>query len=908
MEAKNYKATLNMPATTFEMRGNLPKKEPAMAQQWEKEDQYHQVLQRHKGQKAFVLHDGPPYANGNLHAGTAMNRVIKDFINRSHAMNGYYTPFFPGWDTHGLPIENAVQKLGVDRKSMPKDQFRAQCEAYAKQQVETQMATMKRLGTMADFDHPYITLQKGFEARQIRTFGQMATKGLIFQGYKPIYWSPYNETAIADSEIVYFDRKDTSIFVAFKVADGKGVLNGDESFVIWTTTPWTIPANLAICLNERFMYAVVETNKGKLIVLDSKVDQLMAKFEITDYKVVRTIPGKDLEFVSAYHPLYPQRTSLVILGDHVTDEDGTGCVHTAPGHGAEDFTVCQKYKIPTFCPVDGKGCLTEEAGPDLAGMFVFDANAKVIEMLSDCGALMATESIVHSYPHDDRLKKPVIFRATKQWFCSIDKIRDQLLDVIDHKVQWHNQWGQIRIHNMIASRGDWCISRQRLWGVPIPIIYTEDGTPIMEAQVFDHIADLFEAYGSNVWFQREAKDLLPDGYTNPLSPNGIYTKENDIMDVWFDSGSSFNELQARGYDFPADLYFEGSDQYRGWFNSSLIVSVATKDSAPYKAVLSHGYVCDSKGEKMSKSVGNVVNPLDVISQYGADIFRLWAMTSDYTEDMRIGAENLKQVAEQYRKVRNTFKFMLGNVDANDFDPKTDMVAYNDLDALNRYMLQRLKQVNAAVIDDYMHYNFVAASVKLTNFMVNELSAYYLSYTKDILYIESKNNPSRRGVQSVIWQLTDTLCKLWAPVLVFTMEEVWQHFSDTSDTSVHYTQFNTLDDIVSDDALITSMSEALKVRSDVLKALEVARNEGKIKDNQQAAVILTMSQDDQNALTTLIPNLAQWMIVSKVTLSVGEPSNEVSKAEGHVCPRCWNVVDDVDEAGLCPRCHAILNAE
>lgn len=906
MEGKNYKDTLNMPRTDFEMRGNLPKKEPLMAKQWEAEDQYHQVISRHHGQKAFVLHDGPPYANGNLHAGTAMNRVIKDFINRSHAMNGYYTPFFPGWDTHGLPIENAVQKLGVDRKSMPKDAFRAKCEEYAKGQVETQMATMKRLGTMADFDHPYITLQKGFEARQIRTFGKMAAQGLIFQGYKPIYWSPYNETAIADSEIVYFDRKDTSIFVAFKVADTKGVLDGDESFVIWTTTPWTIPANLAICLNERFMYAVVETTKGKLIVLDSKVDQLMAKFGIDQYRVIKTIVGKDLEYITAHHPLYADRTSLVILGDHVTDEDGTGCVHTAPGHGAEDFAVCQKYKIPTFCPVDAKGCLTDDAGAALSGMFVFDANSKVIDMLDQCGALMATETITHSYPHDDRLKKPVIFRATKQWFCSIDKIRDQLLDQIDHHVTWHNQWGQIRIHNMIASRGDWCISRQRLWGVPIPIIYNEDGSPIMDEAVFDHIADLFEQYGSNVWFQKEAKDLLRDGYTNPASPNGGYTKENDIMDVWFDSGSSFNELQARGYDFPADLYFEGSDQYRGWFNSSLIVSTASKGCAPYKAVLSHGYVCDSKGEKMSKSVGNVVNPMDVIDQYGADIFRLWAMTSDYTEDMRIGPENLKQVAEQYRKVRNTFKFMLGNVNADDFDPTTDQLAYADMSALNRYMLLRLKAVNAAVIDDYMHYNFVAASVKLTNFMVNELSAYYLSYTKDILYIQAKDDPQRRGVQTVIWQLTDTLCKLWAPILVFTMDEVWHHFTDTSETSVHYTQFNALDDIADDPSLIESMEIAMSVRADVLKALEQARNDGKIKDNQQAALSLVLPQEKVDALHAVIDNIAQWLIVSKVDISSGPTQINVQKANGHVCPRCWNVVEEVDEDGLCPRCHGIIH--
>ena len=665
----DYKDTLHMPNTGFEMRGNLANKEPGILDKWQKQDYYKRILEKNEGNKPFILHDGPPYANGNLHAGTAMNRTIKDIIVRSKAMAGYYTPFFPGWDTHGLPIENAIQKLGVNRKEVTAKEFREKCEEYAHQQIAGQMATEKRLGQVADYEHPYITLNKEFEARQVRSFAKMALDGMIFQGLKPIYWSPWQETAIADSEIVYFDKKDTSIFVAFDVLDGKGVLDGDEKFVIWTTTPWTIPSNLAICLNDYLDYCVVNTEKGKLIFLESKIDELLPKFGLTNLGVLKHFKGRDLEYVTVKHPFYPERPSVVILGSHVSDEDGTGCVHTAPGLGTDDFIVGKKYGIEPFSPVDDKGCLTIEAGEDLVGKFVVGdepdgANVAVIKKLAACGALLGKEKITHSYPHDDRLKKPVIFRSTVQWFASIDKVKPQLLEAIK-KVKWCNSFGEVRLTNMIASRKDWCISRQRLWGVPIPIIYTEDKKPIIEKEVFDHIADLFEEYGSNVWFEREAKDLLPEGYNNPASPNGIYTKEKDIMDVWFDSGSSWNELIARGYDYPCDLYFEGSDQYRGWFNSSLIVSVAVNGTAPYKSVLSHGYVCDSKGEAMHKSVGNVVNPLDIINKYGADIFRLWAASEDFKADMRIGDSNLKQVSDQYRKIRNTFRFLLGVT--SDFD-------------------------------------------------------------------------------------------------------------------------------------------------------------------------------------------------------------------------------------------------
>ena len=587
----NYKDTLLMPKTDFEMRGNLPKKEPKYVERWQENDMYNKVIQQNEGKDSFVFHDGPPYANGNMHMGHMLNKVIKDVICRYKNMNGFYTPYIPGWDTHGLPIENAIQKLGVNRKEMPTAKFREKCDAYAHEQVNKQMEQLIRMGTFADYKHPYLTLQHEFEARQIEVFAKMAMDGLIFKGLKPVYWSPSSESALAEAEVEYHDIKSPTIFVKFQVKDGKGVLDNDVNFVIWTTTPWTIPANLAICLNASYNYALVETEKGKLIVLDTLVDELMAKFEITDYKVVNHYKGSELEYITCQHPLY-DRESLVILGDHVTADSGTGCVHTAPGFGADDFFVGQKYNLPAYCNVDEHGCMMEDCGEWLAGQYVDDANKTVTMKLDEIGALLKLEFITHSYPHDWRTKKPIIFRATDQWFCSLDKIRDKLLSEIDN-VNWLNEWGHIRIYNMIRDRGDWCISRQRTWGVPIPIFYCEDGTPIIEQEVFDHISELFREHGSNVWFERDEKDLLPEGYTNEHSPNGIFKKEKDIMEVWFDSGSSHTGVMVeRGFNYPVDLYFEGSDQYRGWFNSSLIIGVAAHGKAPYKTVLSHGFVLD----------------------------------------------------------------------------------------------------------------------------------------------------------------------------------------------------------------------------------------------------------------------------------------------------------------------------
>ena len=905
----DYKDTLHMPKTDFEMRGNLANKEPGILEKWEKDDHYHKILEKNKGNKPFVLHDGPPYANGNLHAGTAMNRTIKDIIVRSKAMAGYYTPFFPGWDTHGLPIENAIQKLGVNRKEVSPKEFREKCAEYAHKQIAGQMATEKRLGEVADYDHPYITLNKEFEARQVRSFAKMALDGMIFQGLKPIYWSPWQETAIADSEIVYFDKKDTSIYVAFDVLDGKGVLEGDERFVIWTTTPWTIPSNLAICLNEAFDYAVVNTEKGKLIFLASKVDELLPKFGLTNLGILKTFKGKELEYITVKHPFYPERPSLVILGNHVSGEDGTGCVHTAPGLGTDDFLVGKKYGIEPFSPVDDKGCLTSEVGEDLAGKFVVGddedgANVAVIKKLAHLDALLGKEKITHSYPHDDRLKKPVIFRSTVQWFASIEKIKPELLKAIK-EVKWLNSFGEVRLTNMIAARKDWCISRQRLWGVPIPIIYAEDKTPIIEKEVFDHIADLFEQYGSNIWFEKEAKDLLPEGYTNDKSPNGIFTKEKDIMDVWFDSGSSWNELIARGYEYPCDMYFEGSDQYRGWFNSSLIVSVAVNGTAPYKSVLSHGYVCDSKGEAMHKSVGNVVNPLDIINKYGADIFRLWAASEDFKADMRIGDSNLKQVSDQYRKIRNTFRFLLGVT--SDFD--NNSVDYKDLEPIDKYILISLNEMVLKTKEAYANFDFVLATNTMTNFMTNDLSSYYCDYAKDILYCDE--GLRRRQVQTVLVKAIDDLVKLWSPVLVFTSDEVYSFFKP-NEKSVHYTHFPENEVYENSEEIKKDFARLHELRDDILKALEEARQEKIIGKSLEAHVYLHVSVEDKKLLDKNFKDkVNQWLIVSKVTYTDDTLTKyencevKVEKVDGVTCPRCWNITDSKDPEGLCDRCKKVL---
>ena len=916
----NYKDTLLMPKTGFEMRGNLPKKEPKYVERWKELNLYELVNETTKDRKPFAFHDGPPYANGNMHMGHMLNKVIKDVIVRYKQMTGYHVPYIPGWDTHGLPIESAIQKLGVNRKEMSVAAFREKCKEYALEQVNKQMAQVVRMGTLADYDHPYLTLHKSFEANQIDVFAKMAMDGLIYKGKKPVYWSYSSESALAEAEIEYYDVKSPTIFVTFDVKDGKGVLNGDEKFVIWTTTPWTIPANVGICLNANLVYAVVDTEKGKLIMLESKVEELCEKFKLEKHDVIKTYTGKELEYVTCYHPfngLYPyyDRDTVVILGDHVTDEAGTGCVHTAPGHGVDDFNCgFGVYHLPVLCPVDDKGLMMEEAGDFVAGQHVDKANKIIGQKLDELGHLLHLEFITHSYPHDWRTKKPVIFRATAQWFCSIDKIRDKLLSEIDN-TNWLNPWGHIRIYNMIKDRGDWCISRQRSWGVPIPIFYCEDGTPVMDEKVFKRISELFREHGSNIWFEKDEKFLLPEGYTNEHSPNGIFKKETDIMDVWFDSGSSHTGCMKErlGY-YPMDLYFEGSDQYRGWFNSSLIIGTAVYGQAPYKTVLSHGFVLDGKGNKMSKSLGNVVDPIKLVNQYGADVVRLWATSVAYQSDVRISDEIMKQVSESYRKIRNTLRFLHGNL--NNFKVE-NLVPVDQLELVDEYVLGQLNKVIVDTKAAYEKYDFAEANQIMSNYLINVLSAFYGDFTKDILYIEKEDNFRRRQVQTVLYYNLKALTRLYSPILVFTTEELHDYFDfgeEKAPSICLEAEPQTLE-LPHLDQANALLSKFLEVRKDVLKALEEKRNEKVIGKSLEAKVYLSLKEDYKD-VEALKDTLKLMFIVSKCELVENHEGFEefdtsfvkVEKFNGHVCARCWAVydADEMHDEELCERCYEVVN--
>lgn len=894
-----YKNTLLMPKTDFEMRGNLTQKEPRFQARWAEQNLYETMKAKHADKKPYVLHDGPPYANGNIHIGHALNKILKDMVVRSHHMLGYQSSFIPGWDTHGLPIETAISKLGHNRKTMTTAQFRALCDDYAKKQIQTQMVDMKALGTIGDYDHYYATLQKEFEANQIEVFAKMALDGLIYKGLKPVYWSPSSESALAEAEIEYHDKKDTTLYVPFAVVEGKGLVETGDQFVIWTTTPWTLPANLAICLNPALTYVKVKTEKGNLIFAKALMTTLLEKFKFVESEVIAEFKGSECEYITTKHPFY-DRTSLVILGDHVTDEDGTGCVHTAPGHGVEDFNVGRLYHLDAFCPVDDKGCMTAEAGDFLVGQFVEDANKTVITKLSEVNALLAIESIVHPYPHDWRTKKPVIYRATDQWFASIEKIRSKLLHEIN-QVKWLPEWGQLRMHNMIKDRGDWCISRQRAWGVPIPIFYTEANTAIMDKEVFQHVADLFRAHGSNIWFEWDVKELLPEGYTHADSPEGHFRKETDIMDVWFDSGSSHTGvIKERGGELPVDLYLEGSDQYRGWFNSSLIISTAVHGHSPYRNVVSHGFVLDGKGEKMSKSLGNTVEPNKVVKQSGADILRLWASSIDYQSDVRISDDLLKQVIENYKKMRNTFRFILGNI--SDFTEQ-DKVDLKDLPKVDTYILDELNRIIKLSLHAYRNFDYKTMVSAISNFMTNEMSAYYLDFTKDILYIEKAKGLRRREVQTVLHTVIDALHRLLAPVLVHTMEEVHDYLVPGSD-SVHTLEFPEVMDLNEVDH--EAWAQLFALRSEIFKALEEARAEKIIGKSLEAKLVVSLSPQLKALVEATVPNFAQWLIVSQVEVLEADKTHvKVEVAEGITCPRCWNMTHSHAEDGLCERCAAVI---
>lgn len=897
----NYKDTLLMNKSNFEMRGNLNVKEPLLVEKWEKENLYEEMNLNRKDAKEFVLHDGPPYANGDMHCGHMLNRILKDLVIRYKNMNGFKTPFVFGWDTHGLPIENMVTKSGINRKTTPIVEFRQKCEEYALKQVEKQKEQVRRLGLVGDFDHPYLTLQKEFEAAQIAAFSSMALKGLIYKGLKPVYWSPSSESALAEAEIEYADVLSHSIYVAFKVKDGKGLLDTDTSLIIWTTTPWTLPANLAISAHPDFIYGLYSTNKGKFVFLKEFEKSLSEELGFEDVKLLKEFKGKDLEFVVCKHPFY-DRDSLVIVGTHVTNDAGTGLVHTAPGHGVEDYQVCLNYPghgLEPYCPVDEKGYMMKGTGEGIEGLFYEQANDAVLDIISKNGALLKHTTFTHSYPHDWRTKKPLIFRATSQWFCSIEPIREDLIKAI-HEVKWYPSWGENRMVNMIKDRGDWCISRQRAWGVPIPIFYCEDGTPIIEEKVFKHVEELFREHGSNIWFAKSAKELLPEGYTNPHSPKGEFTKENDIMDVWFDSGSSWNAvLVGRGIKYPSDLYLEGSDQYRGWFNSSLIVSLAVNGVAPYKVVTSHGWVLDEHGEQMHKSKGNGVDPTKIANVYGADILRLWVSSVDYQQDVRIGENLIKQVAEQYRKIRNTLKFISWNLVDYDFSE------VKELERVDLYILAKLNRLVRNVKESFEKYDFASATSEIMNFMSFDLSTFYLDISKDTLYCDKKSSLRRKQTQYVLYKVGETLLRLLNPILPFTMDEFNNNLPGKRAKNVQLLDYPEVEDMKDEDSLLNEYEKVLELRSEVLKALEESRNNKIIGSSQEALVNIP---DSEIAHLFSLKELAKIFVVSEVNLS-NSNKIEVIHHPGCKCDRCWNydlkAVKQEDGTYLCPRCLEVI---
>ncbi len=912
------KKTLNLGKTKFKMRGNLPVREAQSQKKWEENKLYEQRLKLNEGKPHFDLHDGPPFANGNIHMGHAMNKISKDIIVRFKNMNGYYAPFVPGWDTHGLPIEQELAKKGVDRKTMDRVKYRNLCKDYAVKEIKKQMKDFKRLGVMADWDHPYITLQPKYEAEEIRIFGKMYEKGYIYKGKKPVYWSPSSESTLAEAEVEYHNDKSPSIYIAFPVKDGKGILDPKNTyFVIWTTTPWTIPSNQGITVNPQFDYSVVKVGDKRYVIGTNRLEAVAKDLGWKDYKVVQHMKGTDMDRMVAKHPLYDQ-DSLVMNAMHVTADDGTGLVHTASGFGEDDFNVAQSYGLPVFSPIDAQGRFTKDVpDPDLVGMFYDDANKVVSEKLKKSGNLLKLGFFTHAYPHDWRTKKPVIYRATTQWFASIDKIRQQILDQID-KTKFIPSWGKTRLYNMIKDRGDWVISRQRAWGVPLPIFYAEDDTPIVTPETIEHIAQIFAKEGSNAWYTHTAKELLPDGFTSKHSPNGKFRKEKDILDVWFDSGSSHRAVleQRKNLHFPADLYLEGSDQYRGWFNSSLITSVATTGMAPYKGIFSQGFVLDDKGHKMSKSLGNVISPNDVIKRMGAEIIRLWVASVDTTSDVSVSYDILQQTSESYRKIRNTFRYMLANT--SDFDPAENRVAYKDLRSIDQYMEVKLNDLIKDCIASYNKFDFTTVYKKAFNFISNDLSAFYLDFAKDVLYIESKDSHARRSMQTVIYDSAVKLDKILTPILPHTMEEVWGFLNEKEDY-IQLANMPKIENYANHDQLLNDWGKFMNLRTDVLKALEDARNKKLIGKSFEAAVTIYPDKETKAMLNDLDADFRQILIVSKLTIADGKAPADakqyanaaivIKHAEGEICPRCRMIKTDIGKDSefpmLCGRCAAIV---
>ena len=926
--AQDYNKTLNLPTTEFNMRGALPQREPGWVKDWQDKQLYHKMIKNNEGKPLYILHDGPPYANGDIHLGTALNKVLKDFIIRQKNMSGYQALYVPGWDTHGLPIElKARKKAGVTSDISPVE-LRKICKEFALHYLDIQRSQFMRLGVLGEWENPYMTLKPEFEAKQIEIFGNMAQKGYIYKGLKPVYWCPDCNTALAEAEIEYEEDPCFSIYVKFAVKDDQGKLSklgidvSKTYFVIWTTTTWTLPGNMAICLGPEYEYCAVKANGEYYIMAKELAPAAMKAAKIEDYELIGSVTGKELEYIVCQHP-FLDRDSLVIVGDHVTLDSGTGCVHTAPGHGVEDFEVCVNHypQIQIVVPVDSVGKLTKDAG-EFAGLTTDEANKAIAKKLEETGNLFAVEKIVHQYPHCWRCKKPIIYRATEQWFCSVEDFKADAIREIE-KIKWYPSWGEGRIKNMVTDRSDWCISRQRLWGVPIPIFYCEEcGEAHIDDASIKAVSELFRKEGSDAWWTHEASEILPAGTKCKKCGCEKFRKETDIMDVWFDSGSSHAAvlMEHPGLQWPADLYLEGADQYRGWFQSSLLTSVAWKGVAPYKAVCTHGWVVDAQGKTMHKSLGNGIAPEEVTDKFGADILRLWVASSDYHSDIRISNDILKQLSEVYRKIRNTARYILGNL--YDFNPDTDSVADDQLHELDRWALARMDEVAKECNEGYEEFDFHQVYHAIHNFCTIDLSNFYLDIIKDRLYVEKPDSVSRRAAQTAIYRILRDMTLVFAPILAFTCEEIWANLPKSSDHNPEACVFNEMPKGKAGDETAEFMAKwerIRKIRDEVNKALENARNQKTIGKSLEAQVTLKADGELYAFLKENEAVLEPVFIVSKVVLEQGAAAQTtaeteglevtVSKAHGEKCERCWAYSDTVgkDEKHptLCARCAAII---
>ncbi len=932
--SKDFGKTLNLPKTEFSMRANLPQREPATKDKWEEQNVYGKMLEKNKGNQSFIIHDGPPFSNGNIHMGTAMNKVLKDIINKSKSMQGYYVPYIPGWDNHGMPIESAIiKKSKLDRKKMSDSEFRSACQEFAANFVDIQMTSFKRLGVLADWEHPYLTMKPSFEAKEVKVFGEMYKKGYIYKGLKPVYWCPYDETALAEAEIEYAEDKCTSIYVKFRLNDDKGFFDGvcDKEktyFIIWTTTTWTLPGNVAITVHPRETYVLIKAADGNYyITAEALAFKTMAAGEIEGFEVVKEFKGQDLEYMTAKHP-FLDRDSLLTVAEYVTMDSGTGCVHTAPSYGADDYFTGMRYGLPIDVAVDDRGYQNELAGK-FCGLRYDESNEAILNDMKESGALFSSEDIVHQYPHCWRCKNPIIFRATPQWFCSVEAFRDDAVKACE-SVQWLPEWGGNRMVSMIRERADWCISRQRKWGLPIPVFYCEDcGEIICTEETIDKVSKIFGEKGSNAWFDMTASELLPEGFVCPKCGKTHFIKETDTLDCWFDSGSThFGVLSDE--EWPADLYLEGADQYRGWFQSSLLTAVGAKGmGAPYRAVLTHGWVVDGEGKAMHKSLGNSVYPEDVIKVYGGDLLRLWVASSDYRVDVRVSDPIFKQLSEIYRKIRNTARILLANLGTieEDFDPNKDMVDVNDLCPIDKWIVSQFNDLVARVMKAYNDYEFHLIYHDVHDFCAGELSKLYIDISKDRVYVEAKDSKLRRSAQTAMYIVLHGLTKLLAPILSYTAEEMWQfmtHLDSDNEESVFLNNVPEYKSELEFKDVAEKYNKLFAYRDDVMKALELARAEKLIGKSLDASVTIYVKDADTMAFfKSFEDELRDIFICSEVKLSSDAAADgaftetetgiavRVDAMQGTKCDRCWYVKNDCTDLGedqnLCARCMNIVKA-